>query len=103
MRRSDVESDKRYFRSETRVFNLNGLWHFATREGDQGPFSSRELAEKEAHRYADDWQVLCGFQESREAGNVGQRNATIGLSILPLEGKSEETARVRWNLALESD
>jgi len=93
MRRSDVESDKKYFRSETRVFNLNGLWHFATREGDQGPFVSRKVAEQEALRYANERLALCSFQESREAEHViqrvPQRSAGSGLAILPLEGIAE--------------
>ena len=52
MRYDDPKSEKVcYFRSDTRVFMQNGAWFFATREGDQGPFVSRERAFEEMARY----------------------------------------------------
>lgn len=98
MRRGDVDKDRRYFRSETRLFNLNGSWYFATREEDQGPFPRRELAEVEALRYADERLALCGFQESREAERATHSHGP-SLSILPLD----ETVPDRHTLALELD
>ena len=98
MRRGDLDSDRRYFRSETRVLNLNGSWYFATREGDQGPYFNRVLAESEAVRYAYERESLCGFQASREAGHVARPGARRNLSIVPME----ETAPLAI-LALESD
>ena len=44
-------SDQRYFRSSERVFLLNGAWYFSAREGDQGPFASRERTVAELNRY----------------------------------------------------
>jgi hypothetical protein len=99
MRRGDTDSARRYFRSATRVFNLNGTWYFATREGDQGPFIHRELADVEAGRYADERLTLCGFQESREAGHLGASDSSRNLSILP----KEETVPLSIRLAMEAD
>ena len=97
MRPGDIKGDnKRYFRSEARVFNLNGSWHFATRERDQGPFASRQIAEDEAFRYADEQVVLGRFQRSLEAERAAHNNFGLGLTILSLD---KSTA----GLALESD
>jgi hypothetical protein len=99
MRRGDTDSARRYFRSSTRVFNLNGTWYFATREGDEGPFIHRELADMEAGRYADERLTLCGFQESREAGHLAASDSSRNLSILP----KEETVPLSIRLAMEAD
>ena len=45
------DSDKRYFRSSDRLICQNGDWYFLTREGEQGPYPSREAA-REATDYA---------------------------------------------------
>ncbi len=96
MRRGETDT-KNYFRSEARIFNLNGSWYFATREGDQGPFFERDVAEREAARYASDRVTLGRFQASREAEHMAQRRAVKDLSILP----KEESAPTRYTLTLE--
>ena len=53
MRVTDREK-RTYFRSATRVFHQNGVWFFATREGDHGPFTSQEVAAREATRFTAD-------------------------------------------------
>lgn len=85
MRRDDADTTRSYFRSETRLFNLNGSWYFATREGDQGPFASRDLAHAEALRYANERQSLCGFQEAREAERKAKHVAGQRRFIVPME------------------
>ena len=65
MRRSDIESARRYFRSGTRIFNMNGSWYFATREGEKGPFFERQGAERTATRYANARLSLERIQGSR--------------------------------------
>jgi len=84
MRQGDSEP-RNYFRSETRLFNLNGSWYFATREGDQGPFASRDRAQAEAQRYANERLSLCGFQASREAARKTKRVIGQRWSIVPME------------------
>jgi hypothetical protein len=78
---------------------MNGSWYFATREGDQGPFFNRQSADVEALRYTDERVILCGFQESRDAGRMIQRSIRQNLSILP----KDETAPHHATVALESD
>ena len=99
MRRGDTDSERNYFRSGARVFNLNGSWYFATREGDRGPFLNRNFADQEAARYADERVTLCSFQESRESGRLVRRSIRENLSILP----KDETAPRHRILALGSD
>ena len=51
MRNSDdrpVDHD----RSATRYYQRDGVWYYATREGEHGPYPSREDAEDDARRYA---------------------------------------------------
>jgi hypothetical protein len=52
MRKSDpISQKKRFFRTDDRFFQANGQWYFAAREGDIGPFRSREQARREAAAY----------------------------------------------------
>jgi hypothetical protein len=45
LKRQDDETDGVYFRSN-RLFTVNHVWHFATREGEnKGPFQDRQQAE----------------------------------------------------------
>jgi len=37
--------------SAERVFRLGGQWYFSTRDGDIGPFRTREQAKREAHAH----------------------------------------------------
>jgi hypothetical protein len=46
-----LDQHVRYFRAADRIFRMNGNWFFASREGDLGPFPSREKAEIEAQTY----------------------------------------------------
>ena len=57
MRRSDTAKQK-YPRSTERLFRRQGQWYFQTREGDRGPFNSREAAKVELERFADTMQYM---------------------------------------------
>jgi hypothetical protein len=86
MRRTDSESyTKRYFRAQERVFAMNGQWYFTAREGDVGPFRTRERALDEVARYARERQDLERFQNSRRSRSGPHTGST--LAILP---KAEE-------------
>lgn len=75
-RRGDKE-EKTYFRSD-RLFCSNGQWFFATREGEQGPFGSRDLARAALERFIGEKQGLHEFQSKREATkNDSTRLTTI--------------------------
>ncbi len=104
MRRGDPSDNGRsYFRSGTRIFNLNGTWYFGTREGDQGPFLQRELALRAIASYADDRSALEKFQKSRESVmSISMDELT--LAIVPKEEPELRPADepvVHGNLALE--
>lgn len=52
MRKSDPSDlKKRFFRSNDRFFQINGQWYFSAREGEIGPFRTREQARREAQAY----------------------------------------------------
>ena len=65
MRRREDNEDKTYFRSD-RLFLMNGQWYFSSREGDCGPFASREVARAALARFLPDKIELDSFQKSRE-------------------------------------
>jgi hypothetical protein len=46
-----TDNTKRYFRAGERVFLQNGAWYFAAREGDQGPYPTRDRALVEMQRF----------------------------------------------------
>lgn len=49
--RKDDPAKSTFFRSSNRVFSQNGEWFYQTREGDQGPFATREAAAADLDRY----------------------------------------------------
>jgi hypothetical protein len=51
MRSSDSRPGT-HFRAGSRFYQENGLWFYSTREGEHGPFSSKEDAEADARLYA---------------------------------------------------
>ncbi len=51
MRDTDENEKIRHFRLGNRFFNENGSWWYHTREGEEGPFKSREQAEAAMARY----------------------------------------------------
>lgn len=52
MRKGDpVDLKNRFFRTNERFFQVNGRWYFSAREGEIGPFRSREQARLEARAY----------------------------------------------------
>ncbi|MFK7913906.1 MAG: DUF6316 family protein [Pseudomonadales bacterium] len=67
MRSTDTNSNKRFFRSSARIFQMNGAWHFSTREGERGPFRTPEKAQAGLDQYVQDVEQLREFQDSRRA------------------------------------
>ena len=51
MRNSD-SSPESHFRAASRFYQENGSWFYSTREGEHGPFDSRDDAEADARLYA---------------------------------------------------
>ena len=46
MRKADDNSTSQRFRAGTRFFCMNAEWFYTLREGDEGPFDSKEEAER---------------------------------------------------------
>jgi Domain of unknown function (DUF6316) len=81
MRRREDKTDKTYFRSE-RLFCLNGQWYFSTREGEHGPFASKDIAARTLKRFVNDKVELDGFQRSRvPADKTGKPTLAQRLSL----------------------
>jgi hypothetical protein len=84
MRRTDPENtNKRYFRTQERVFSMNGQWYFTAREGELGPFRTRETALSEVARYVREREDLDSFQKARQRRVSHPED--LALEILPKE------------------
>ena len=91
MRKEDTkESKKSFFRARDRMFKLSEAWYFGTREGDQGPFRTRDRAVREISRYVAERQDLRTFQKAREDRRprlpFGIVVEDSELELLPLDG-----------------
>ncbi len=90
MRRTDPENtNKRFFRTQERVFSMNGQWYFTAREGDIGPFRTRETALSEVARFVHEREELDSFQKARR--NQLAQTEDLALEILPKEDEPELT------------
>jgi hypothetical protein len=79
MRKNDPSDlKKRFFRSNDRFFQINGQWYFSAREGDIGPFRSREQAKREAEAYVSARLA----SESPQPRRAGRREAK-GPTVIP--------------------
>ena len=80
-RYTDEETQKRYFRSDGRVFRMNSDWYVALREGELGPFVSQNEAARELAAFIQEQVHLKVIQEAREvevlAGNVTPINKNV--------------------------
>jgi hypothetical protein len=87
MRSTDSDKARHFFRSQERLFCFNGQWYFATREGDCGPYPSKEIARQEVSRYINERAELSGFQDSREHASAQPRAVSddLSLALLPLD------------------
>jgi hypothetical protein len=52
-RSTDNGDNVTYFRAASRLFTLNNAWYFASREGDQGPFTTPTKAKEELSLFLD--------------------------------------------------
>jgi hypothetical protein len=87
MRSTDPkDSNRRFFRSQERIFCTNGQWYFATREGECGPFPSKEIARSEVERYLAERDALRDFERSRrEEAREGVLPSELSLALVPLD------------------
>ena len=87
MRNTDADQSRHFFRSQERLFCFNSQWYFATREGDCGPFPTKDIARTEVSRYINERAALRGFQDSRTPGVNGHEDlpADLSLALVPME------------------
>jgi len=55
-------------RSATRYYQQQGAWFYSTREGEHGPYPTREAAEEDARRYAGLHSHLKNTRSERSKG-----------------------------------
>ena len=65
MRESDEKPSASHFRATERFFRENGQWYFSTREGEEGPFRTREAAEAAMQRYVKSIQAAANFKKEQ--------------------------------------
>ncbi len=58
MRKSDLDKSGLRRRSRCRFRQQSGQWYFLTREGERGPFDSREAADLELQHYIDTMEFI---------------------------------------------
>ena len=87
MRSTDADKSRHFFRSQERLFCFNGQWYFATREGDCGPFPTKDIARTEVARYITERAALRGFQNSRktQAAADDALPDDLSLALVPLD------------------
>ena len=56
-----------HFRSSERFVRIDGAWWFSTREGDEGPFATREAARNGLRRYIASQEMAEKHRKEMEA------------------------------------
>ena len=67
MRDSDEKTNVRHFRTANRYFCQDGQWWFSTREGEEGPFPTREQAELARERFVNAITAMQKYKEEHDA------------------------------------
>lgn len=100
MRKSDVSEQKSFFRSVDRFFQVNGQWYFSAREGDIGPFRSRDQALSEATAYI---KAKQGASTARQpdVGVAQNYNRSIPTYVYRSVHSMEQTASRELHLILD--
>ena len=80
MRKTDnTDTDKKtssHFRSTDRFVRIDGKWWFSTRDGDEGPFISREQAEMGLRSYVASQQFFAEQEGNSEPKQVQPSQST---------------------------
>jgi len=73
MRDEDEKSNLSHFRTAERFFCQNGGWWFSTREGEEGPFDTREQAKAALERFVGSVQLSEQWQAEKEQRKAAAR------------------------------
>jgi hypothetical protein len=78
IRKNDSDDVTRsYFRTNDRFFQANGHWYFSAREGDIGPFRTRDQARREAKAYISARQANHPARPNREGAKAWSQPTVI--------------------------
>ncbi|MEQ8857257.1 MAG: DUF6316 family protein [Pseudomonadales bacterium] len=78
MRKSDPRDLTRsFFRTNDRFFQVNGRWYFSAREGEIGPFRTRDQARREAMAYITARNASGGLRLPRPTGPKERAEPTV--------------------------
>ena len=73
MPRKGEDTEKTWFRTD-RFYNVNGSWHFMTREGEElGPYGSKQDAQAALMLYirsTSDEYVMGEYNSNKSAGDI---------------------------------
>ncbi len=78
MRKGDPNDlTKSFFRTNDRFFQVNGQWYFSAREGEIGPFRTRDQARREAMAYINARQASAAAPPRRAKGHTRSEPTVI--------------------------
>lgn len=78
MRKGDPNDlTKSFFRTNDRFFQVNGQWYFSAREGEIGPFRTRDQARREAMAYINARQASAAAPPSRAKAHARSEPTVI--------------------------
>ena len=67
LREGDVNPNKRFFRSDDRVFRQGDGWYYSLREGDRGPFQTEKSARADLERFIHEQNDLNRLKSGKTA------------------------------------
>ena len=79
MRKSDTDPNKSYFRSSDRIFRVDDTWLVETREGELGPFESRDDATRALRQHIGEQESLDSAR--KEVEKLRENKQVVDTSI----------------------
>lgn len=76
MRKNDTNDQVKRFRAKDRFFQINGQWYFSAREGEIGPFRTRDQARREAEAFISARGAIEAARPKRP-GSMYQSDTTV--------------------------
>ncbi len=87
MRKTDEQEERHYFRMGDRFFRVENQWFYTTREGNEGPFGSREQAEAHLRTFVamqeltDEHGANVVFAKKKAEAEAGERKLELDTTI----------------------
>lgn len=74
MRRNADSSDAHFFRMGDRISVINGEWFVTTREGEEGPYASREGAEGKLLQLMQEWGMALSYEQQQRENELERQD-----------------------------